>query len=68
MSFLEQIDPEVFSAIQKETDRLEQNLELIASENVVSEAVLEGSRLRYDEQICRRVSGKTVLRRLSVRR
>ncbi|HSE90154.1 MAG TPA: serine hydroxymethyltransferase [Candidatus Binatia bacterium] len=41
MSFLEQIDPEVFSAIQKESDRLEQNLELIASENVVSEAVLE---------------------------
>ena len=41
MSFLEQIDPEVFSAIQKETDRLEQNLELIASENVASEAVLE---------------------------
>jgi glycine hydroxymethyltransferase len=41
MSFLEQIDPEVFSAIQKETERLEQNLELIASENVVSEAVLE---------------------------
>jgi glycine hydroxymethyltransferase len=41
ISFLEQIDPEVFSAIQKETDRLEQNLELIASENVVSEAVLE---------------------------
>ena len=41
MSFLEQVDSEVFSAIQKETERLEQNLELIASENVVSEAVLE---------------------------
>src|SRR5262245_65579760 len=41
MSFLEQTDAEVFSAIQKETTRLEQNLELIASENVVSEAVLE---------------------------
>jgi glycine hydroxymethyltransferase len=41
MSFLEHIDPEVFSAIQKEADRLERNLELIASENVVSEAVLE---------------------------
>ena len=41
MSFLQQIDPEVFSAIQKETARLEGNLELIASENVVSEAVLE---------------------------
>ncbi len=41
MSFLEQTDPEVFSAIQQETQRLEGNLELIASENVVSEAVLE---------------------------
>jgi glycine hydroxymethyltransferase len=41
MSFLERTDPEVYSAIQKETQRLENNLELIASENVVSEAVLE---------------------------
>jgi glycine hydroxymethyltransferase len=41
MSFLEQADPAVFSAIQKEAQRLEGNLELIASENVVSEAVLE---------------------------
>src|SRR6266542_1351892 len=41
MSFLEKTDREVFAAIQKETERLEGNLELIASENVVSEAVLE---------------------------
>ena len=41
MTFLEQTDFEVFAAIQKETRRLEDNLELIASENVVSEAVLE---------------------------
>jgi glycine hydroxymethyltransferase len=41
MSFLEQTDAEVYAAIQKETRRLEDNLELIASENVVSEAVLE---------------------------
>ncbi len=41
MSFLERTDPEVFTAIQKETERLENNLELIASENVVSEAVLQ---------------------------
>jgi glycine hydroxymethyltransferase len=41
MSFLERTDPEVFSAVQNETSRLERNLELIASENVVSEAVLE---------------------------
>jgi glycine hydroxymethyltransferase len=38
---LEQVDPEVFEAIRQEGDRLEHNLELIASENVVSEAVLE---------------------------
>jgi glycine hydroxymethyltransferase len=41
MTFLEKADAEVFVAIQNETRRLEQNLELIASENVVSEAVLE---------------------------
>ena len=38
---LEQVDPEVFEAIHNEAERLETNLELIASENVVSEAVLE---------------------------
>ncbi len=38
---LEQVDPEVFEAIRDEGERLESNLELIASENVVSEAVLE---------------------------
>jgi glycine hydroxymethyltransferase len=41
MSFLKQADPEVFAAIERETERLRYNLELIASENVVSEAVLE---------------------------
>ncbi len=41
MSFLKETDLEVFTAIEKETERLEGNLELIASENVVSEAVLE---------------------------
>ena len=40
-SFLQQVDEDVYLAIQKETQRLEGNLELIASENVVSEAVLE---------------------------
>lgn len=41
MSFLQRTDPEVFAAIQKETERQEYNLELIASENMVTEAVLE---------------------------
>src|SRR6058998_1137890 len=41
MSFLQRSDPDVFAAIEKETERQEYNLELIASENMVSEAVLE---------------------------
>jgi glycine hydroxymethyltransferase len=41
MTELERIDPEIFEAIRKEAQRQEDNLELIASENVVSRAVLE---------------------------
>ena len=41
MSILETFDPEVAHAIRLETERQEYNLELIASENFVSEAVLE---------------------------
>lgn len=38
---LKQSDPEVFSLIQRETERQEYGLEMIPSENFVSEAVLE---------------------------
>ena len=41
MSYLEKIDPEVARAIDLETRRQTSKLELIASENFVSEAVLE---------------------------
>jgi len=41
MSILDQFDPEIAEAIRHETERQEYNLELIASENFVSEAVLE---------------------------
>jgi len=41
MSVLSTFDPEVADAIRHETERQEHNLELIASENFVSEAVLE---------------------------
>ena len=41
MSSLEIFDPEVADAIRRETERQEYNLELIASENFVSDAVLE---------------------------
>src|ERR1700753_649600 len=38
---LEQSDPEVFGAIQHELERQRHKIELIASENIVSKAVLE---------------------------
>src|SRR6266508_2809544 len=41
MARLEQVDPEIAKAIRAETERQARNLELIASENFVSEAVLE---------------------------
>ncbi len=43
MSYLEKSDPEIFEAYQKETKRESDKLELIASENFVSEAVLEAA-------------------------
>jgi glycine hydroxymethyltransferase len=41
MRWIEQVDPDVAKAIRLETERQFRNLELIASENFVSEAVLE---------------------------
>ncbi|TXR48980.1 serine hydroxymethyltransferase [Phyllobacterium endophyticum] len=38
---LEEIDPEIFSSIRKELGRQRHEIELIASENIVSRAVLE---------------------------
>src|ERR1700730_18755813 len=40
MNILEQVDPEVWQAIRKEGDRQQQGLEMIASENYTSPAVL----------------------------
>ncbi|HEX4769921.1 MAG TPA: serine hydroxymethyltransferase [Bryobacteraceae bacterium] len=40
---LSEVDPEVFKAIQQETDRQNTRLELIASENFTSRAVLEAT-------------------------
>ena len=43
MNHLEKADPEVFKAIRHELKRQKNNLELIASENIVSPAVLEAA-------------------------
>src|SRR5579871_5016493 len=40
---LAEVDPEVFAAIEHEAERQHAQLELIASENFTSEAVLEAS-------------------------
>ena len=40
MDFLSAADPEVGQAVRAEYDRQQQNIELIASENIVSTAVL----------------------------
>ena len=40
MDFLSTVDPEVGQAVRAEYDRQQQNIELIASENIVSSAVL----------------------------
>ncbi|WP_342387686.1 serine hydroxymethyltransferase [Salinicoccus bachuensis] len=41
MSFIESQDPKLFETIEAELDRQNNNIELIASENFVSEAVME---------------------------
>ena len=40
MDFIKKFDPEVGEAIEAEAARQRRNLELIASENIVSEAVM----------------------------
>lgn len=39
--YLKKADPQIYETLQKEFDRQKRNIELIASENIVSEAVLE---------------------------
>ena len=41
MKFLTEQDPEIGKAVEKECARQRRNLELIASENIVSEAVMK---------------------------
>ena len=43
MKHLAKVDPEIYAAIKNELERQQENLELIASENIVSPAVLEAA-------------------------
>ena len=55
------------AAIANERTRQSSGLELIASENFVSQAILEATGIGLHEQIRRRVSRQALLRRLRVR-
>ncbi len=61
-------DPEIADAIAKELDRQQHEIELIASENIVSAAVLEAAGLCSDQQVRRGLSRPPLLWRLPVRR
>ena len=65
---LAEADPAVDAAVKGELHRQQDQIELIASENIVSRAVLEAAGLGADQQICRGLSRPALLRRLRVRR
>ena len=49
---LSQSDPDLFKAINDELVRQQNHIELIASENIVSQAVLRSTRFSANKQIC----------------
>jgi glycine hydroxymethyltransferase len=55
---LAQVDPEIYAAIQNETKRQDEGLELIASENFVSEAVLEAAGSVFTNKYAEGLPGK----------
>ena len=63
-----EVDNEIAEAIESEMSRQNSHIELIASENWVSKAVMAAMGSPSDQQVCRRVSGKALLRRMPVRR
>src|SRR5215813_11848298 len=55
---LSQVDPEIFDAVQQEAERQDGQLELIASENFTSEAVLEATGSVFTNQYAEGYPGK----------
>src|SRR5260370_7739383 len=55
---LAEVDPEIYEAIQHETERQHSQLELIASENFVSEAVLEATASVFTNKYAEGYPGK----------
>ena len=65
-TYVKEYDPEVGAALEQELGRQRRNLELIASENIVTPQVMRRW-VRCDKQVCGRISGKAVLRRMRIR-
>ena len=65
---VKQSDPEIYAAMQRELERQQTHIELIASENFVSPAVMAGDGFAPDQQVRRGLSRQALLRRLRVRR
>src|SRR6056297_2915011 len=58
MTELKNYDPELFAAMERELNRQKGNLELIASENIVSQAVLEAAGSVLTNKYAEGYSGK----------
>ena len=58
LQYLIQEDPEVGQAVELELKRQKRNIELIASENIVSEAVLAAARSVLTNKYAEGYSGK----------
>ncbi len=64
---VEQTDPEIFAAIQAENARQEQHIELIASENYASPAVMAAQGSQLTNKYAEGYPGTPLLRRLRIR-
>ncbi len=58
MSYIEKIDPELYEAIKREAERQEYKLNLIASENYASRAVMEAQGSIFTNKYAEGYSGK----------
>lgn len=58
LKIIKQVDPELYESMLKELERQQHNLELIASENIVSEAVLAAAGTFYTNKYAEGYPGK----------
>ena len=68
MNYIERQDPEVWAAIAGEIDRQRNGLEMIASENYTSPAVMQAVGSVLTNKYAEGYPGPSLLRRLRVRR